>query len=292
MSIPEALPTPHGHLPNAAATPDSAGRRRDDERFAVLRPAPHTWAVAAIHGEADRLADLHAALAERLRPDDNLIYLGNLLGRGPAVGRTIEELLLFRRAMLARRGADPRAIIYLRGGQEEMWQKLLQLQFATDPREVLTWMLGQGVGATLEAYGGSREAGLSAARQGALALSQWTSGLRDRLRAHDGHNALFGALRRAAFDEDRRILFVNAGLDPSRPLDEQRDSFWWGAGDFERLEEPFGSFSRLIRGFDPRHRGLRLGNVTVTLDGGCGFGGGLIAACLDGRGEIVDSIEA
>ena len=158
MSIPEAPPTPQGRLPNAAATPDSAGRRRDDERFAVLRPAPHTWAVAAIHGEADRLADLHAALAERLRPADNLIYLGNLLGRGPAVGRTIEELLLFRRAMLARRGADPRAIVYLRGGQEEMWQKLLQLQFATDPREVLTWMLGQGVGATLEAYGGSREA--------------------------------------------------------------------------------------------------------------------------------------
>ena len=291
MSSPDAAPPAPVETEPSVALADAAGRRRGDERFATLRPATHTWAVAAIHGEADRLAALHAALAERLRPDDNLVYLGNLLGRGPAVARTIEELLVFRRAMLARRGADPQAIVYLRGGQEEMWQKLLQLQFATDPRGVLTWMLGQGVGTTLEAYGGNREAGLSAARQGALALSQWTSGLRDRLRGCDGHNALFGALRRAAFDADRQILFVNAGLDPARPLDEQRDSFWWGAGDFERLEEPYGSFVRLVRGFDPRHRGMRLGTVTVTLDGGCGFGGSLIAACLDRRGELVDSIE-
>lgn len=292
MLRPDPSPPASDKAAPAAAPAKAVGRRQGDERFAILRPAAHTWAVAAVHGEAGRLAALHAALAERLRPEDNLIYLGNLLGRGPAVAQTVDEILLFRRALLARRGADPQSIVYLRGGQEEMWQKLLQLQFATDPREVLTWMLAQGVGATLDAYGGSRDAGLSAARQGALALSQWTSGLRDRLRARDGHNALFGALRRAAFDADRQILFVNAGLDPARPLDEQRDSFWWGAGDFERLEEPYGSFVRLVRGFDPRHRGLRQGAVTVTLDNGCGFGGNLVAACLDRQGDIVDSIEA
>ncbi len=288
-----SLETPSPAIDKATtpAPPKAPGRRQGDERFATLRPAEHTWAIAAVHGHADKLGALHDALAERLTPEDNLIYLGNLLGRGPAVAKTIDEVLLFRRSLLARRGADPQSIVYLRGGQEEMWQKLLQLQFATDPREVLTWMLAQGVGATLEAYGGDRNAGLSAARQGAVALSQWTSGLRDRQRACDGHNALFGALRRAAFDTDRHILFVNAGLDPSRPLDEQRDSFWWGAGDFERLEEPYGSFARLVRGFDPRHRGMRQGAVTVTLDSGCGFGGNLVAACLDRHGDIVDSIE-
>lgn len=288
---------PHSDAPSpaidaAAPTDKVSGRRQGDERFAALRPAAHTWAVAAVHGEAERLGNLHAALAERLRPEDNLIYLGNMLGRGPAVAATIDELLLFRRALLARRGADAQSIVYLRGGQEEMWQKLLQLQFATDPREVLTWMLAQGVGATLEAYGGDRNAGLSATRQGALALSQWTSGLRDRLRARDGHNALFGALRRAAFDAERQILFVNAGLDPARPLDEQRDSFWWGAGDFEKLEAPYGSFARLVRGFDPRHRGMRQGTVTLTLDNGCGFGGSLVAACLDRQGQVIDRLEA
>ncbi len=284
-SSPTAMPIP------AASPTAAAGRRQGDERFATLRPAARTWAVAAVHGEAGKLVQLHAALAQRLTPEDNLIYLGNLLGRGPEVAHTIDEVLLFRRKMLSRRGADPQAMVYLRGGQEEMWQKLLQLQFATDPRDVLTWMLAQGVGTTLEAYGSHRDAGLSATRQGALALSHWTSALRDQLRARDGHNALFGALRRAAFDADRKILFVNAGLDPARPLDEQRDSFWWGAGDFDRLDAPYGSFVRLVRGFDPRHKGMRQGAVTVTLDGGCGFGGNLIAACFDSQGELVERIE-
>ena len=38
---------------------------------------------------------------------------------------------------------------YLRGSQEEMWHKVLQLQFAADPRGVLAWMLEQGLGTTL-----------------------------------------------------------------------------------------------------------------------------------------------
>ena len=73
----------------------------------------------------------------------------------------------------------------------------------------------------------------------------------------------------------------------SRPV-ESLEKQWIA----ERLEEPYGSFVRLVRGFDPRHRGLHQGAVTVTLDSGCGFGGNLVAACLDRQGDIVDSIEA
>ena len=270
-SSPTAMPIP------AASPTAAAGRRQGDERFATLRPAARTWAVAAVHGEAGKLVQLHAALAQRLTPEDNLIYLGNLLGRGPEVAHTIDEVLLFRRKMLSRRGADPQAMVYLRGGQEEMWQKLLQLQFATDPRDVLTWMLAQGVGTTLEAYGSHRDAGLSATRQGALALSHWTSALRDQLRARDGHNALFGALRRAAFDADRKILFVNAGLDPARPLFDlvlrsedfvvrHRTAMLWigtGAGTFPApheapLPEPGGGLEFVVLPSGRRRNALRL----------------------------------
>ena len=31
---------------------------------------------------------------------------------------------------------------------------------------------------------------------------------------------------------------------------------------------------------------------TASIDGGCGFGGVLMAACFDRRGEIVEAIEA
>lgn len=263
----------------------------DDHRFAILPDAARTWAVGAVHGEAERLCALHDALSDRIAVGDNLIYLGNLLGRGGAVIETIDEALRFRRACLARASADVRSVAFLRGGQEEMWHKLLQLQLANDPGAVLKWMLDQGVDATLEGYGGHVRAGTDAARQGASALSHWTTELRDRIRHHDGHNAFMGALRRAAFPEKRNILYVSAGLDPRRPMTEQRDSFWWGAADFDRIEAPYGEFSRIVRGLDPRHGGFQDTETTVTVDGGCGYEGALVAACLDTEGRVVDRIE-
>jgi len=262
-----------------------------DQRFLVLRPARHTWVIASVHGEAERLRALHDVLSQRIGVVDNLIYLGNLIGRGGGVLACIDEALVFRRALLAQRGADSNSVVYLRGGQEEMWHKLLQLQFASDPSDVLKWMMAQGVAATLEAYGGIYSIGIDAARQGATAISNWTTELRNTLRRHDGHNAFLGALRRAALAENRQVLYVNAGLDPERPLTKQHDSFWWGAAGFDHIEAPFDTFTRIVRGFDPRHRGFCDNSETLTIDGGCGFGGPLIAACLDPKGKVIDRIE-
>ena len=263
-----------------------------DSKFAVLRSDERTWAVAAIHGEAARLGALHVQLAERIRAGDNLVYLGNVFGRGEAVAETVEELLRFRRAFLARPGVFRDAVAYLRGSQEEMWHKLLQIQFAPNPGEVLTWMIGQGVGATVTAYGGSVEAGFDATRRGAVALTDWTGKLRRAMRARDGHNAFVSALRRAAYVADDSLLFVHAGIDVTRPLSQQTDSFWWGGGDFDAINSPYGAFRRVVRGFDARHRGLEVKDVTTSIDGGCGFGGPLLAVCFDAAGQAADTIEA
>ena len=40
------------------------------------------------------------------------------------------------------------------------------------------------------------------------------------------------------------------------------------------------------------HLGLVETDYTLTLDGGCGFGGALMAACLTPSGELVDRVEA
>ncbi|GIK99159.1 MAG: metallophosphoesterase [Alphaproteobacteria bacterium] len=264
----------------------------DRDKFAVLRRCRRTWTVAAIHGEADRLEALHRELDARFRPGDRLVYLGNYLGRGPAVARTMDALLDFRRALIARPGMFASDVAYLRGSQEEMWQKLLQLQFAPNPREVLDWMLAQGVGATLAAYGGDPVQGASCAREGALSLTKWTSGLRAAMQSRPGHYLLMSALRRAAYTDDGALLFVHAGLDPARPLSAQSDSLWWGAGGFARMAEPYGSFAKVVRGFDRAHPGLEIGSFTATIDAGCGFGGPLLAACLDPLGEVVEAIEA
>ena len=263
-----------------------------DSKFAVLRSGGRTWAVAAIHGEAARLGALHGQLAERIRPRDNLVYLGNVFGRGEAVAETVEELLRFRRAFLARPAVFRDDIAYLRGSQEEMWDKLLQIQFAPNPGEVLAWMMGQGVGATVVAYGGNPKDGFDATKRGAVALTDWTGKLRQAMRARDGHNAFVSALRRAAYVADNSLLFVHAGIDVTRPLSQQTDSFWWGGGDFDAINSPYGAFRRVVRGFDPRHRGLEVKDATTSIDGGCGFGGPLLAICFDAAGQPADTIEA
>jgi len=260
--------------------------------FATLPAGRRIWAVAAIHGEAGRLCALHAGLRERVAVGDTLVYLGNLMGHGAAVFETIDEILLFRRALLARPGADCADFVYLRGSQEEMWHRLLQAQFAINPKEVLTWMFDHGVEATVRAYGSTARDGLQAASRGARALTEWTSRLRAAMRAADGHNALMSSLRRAALTEDRALLLVNAGIDASRPLSEQFDSFWWAGAAFESLKEPIGEFRRIVRGFDPRHKGINIRDFAVSVDGGCGFGGPLTATCFDSRGEIVESLDA
>lgn len=264
----------------------------DPSVFAVLPEGRRNWAVASMFGQVGRLAALHAALHPRITASDNLIYLGNVLGRGD-VAATIDELLLFRRLLMARQLDETAgAIVYLRGSQEEMWHKLLQMQFAPNPAEVLEWMLAHGVGATLEAYAGSIDDGRTAARLGSVALSRWTNQLRAAVRAADGHDQLISALRRAAYTRDNALLFVNAGVDPRRPLSAQRDTFWWGNREFETSSVPYDGFRRVVRGADPKRSGVVLRGGTASIDGGCGFGGPLIAACFDATGELVDLIEA
>ena len=264
----------------------------DKSKFAKLRRARRVWAVAAIHGEAERLGRLHVALERRFEPGDRLVYLGNHLGYGGQICATLDHLLLFRRALLARPGMMMCDVVYLRGVQEEMWSKLLQIQLALNPAEVLEWMLDRGVGATLAAYGGDARIGLTRARAGAVDLARWTAEVRSAMQARPGHYPMMAALRRAAFTDDGALLFVHAGIDSDRPLDAQGDALWWGGGGFDSLSQPYGGFKVVVRGFDRADKGLRVNQVTATIDGGCGFGGPLHAACFDCSGRLVDQIEA
>ena len=134
------------------------------DKFALLRGAQRVWTVASVHGESDRLWQLHRQISERFQPGDRLVYLGNILGYGSDAAAAVDEVLAFRRAVIATHGMFAADVVVLRGAQEEMWQKLLQLQLALNPGEVFDWMIAQGVGATLEAYGGQIDEGRDASR--------------------------------------------------------------------------------------------------------------------------------
>jgi hypothetical protein len=261
-------------------------------KFARLRKARRIWAVASIHGEAERLGRLHDRIAARFEDDDRIVYLGNYLGRGSAVAATIDELLDFRCRVLARPHGFACDVVFLRGAQEEMWQKLLQLQFAPNPGEVLAWMVREGVEPTVRAYGGELRQGFAASRDGPRMITRWTSGLRDAMNAAPGHTLLFGRLRHAAVSEDNQLLFVHAGIDASRPLAGQGDAFWWSDRDIIALAAPFDGFRRVVRGFDRHLRGLVEGEFAVSLDAGAGRGGGLLAAAFSPDGAVLDVLEA
>ena len=257
-----------------------------------MRRARRVWAIAAIHGEADRLRAVHDELDRRFRPGDKLVYLGNYLGHGAHILETLDELLAFRRALLARPGMMACDIVFLRGAQEEMWAKLLQIHLAFNPVEVMEWMIDRGAGATLAAYGIDPERGVARARAGAVDLARWTGELRAVIQRHPGHDVLLSELRRAALTEDRGLLFVHAGLDPGRPLEAQGDTLWWGGAGFETMETPYGDFRLVVRGFCRAPTGVSVGAATATIDGGCGRGGTLNAACFDHAGRLDDLIEA
>jgi serine/threonine protein phosphatase 1 len=261
-------------------------------KFARLHGPRRIWAVASIHGEADRLRRLHDRIAERVGDGDRIVYLGNYLGRGGAIVATIDELLDFRRRLMAQPRAFACDVAYLRGAQEEMWQKLLQLQFAPNPSEVLAWMVREGVDATVAAYGGELRHGYAAARDGPRTITRWTSALRNAMNAMPGHTQLFAGLRHAALTDDGRLLFVHAGIEPSRPLAAQGDAFWWSERDILDLAAPFAGFRRVVRGFDRRQRGLVAREFAVSLDAGSGRGGPLLAIGLAPDGVILETLQA
>lgn len=266
-----------------------------DIRFKELGAPRRVWAVSAIHGELEKLYALHDALLERLQAGDRIIYLGNYTGYGHKSRETVDELLTFRRLALAQPGMMPSDIIYLRGRQEDMWQKLLQIQFANKPENSLQLMLDQGLTATLESYQIDAHDGMRACKEGVLALTRWTAKIRAALRANAAHDIFYTQHRRAAYTKENgtfRLLFVNAGLNPTLKLEDQGESLWAAGEDFYGITQAYKPFEKVIRGYDPSHSGVRLNCVTASLDGGSGFGGNLVCAQMDSHGQVFELLQA
>lgn len=268
---------------------------KTDIRFSALGAPRRIWAVSAVHGELEKLYALHDAILERLQAGDRIVYLGNYTGYGAKSRETVDEILTFRRLALSQPGVLPSDIVYLRGRQEDLWQKLLQLQFTNKPEIAFTHMLGQGLKATLESYGLSADDGMRACKEGVLALTRWSGKIRAAIRQNPGHEIFLTQHRRAAYtsvDQRFPLLFVNSGIDPTLPIDSQNDRFWASGEDFNQITQAYAPFEKVIRGYDPTHNGIRINCVTASLDGGSGFGGDLVAARMDGGGRMLELLQA
>ena len=266
-----------------------------DQKFADMGSPARIWAIPAIHGHYNEILSIHDAIYREFKPGDQLIYLGNYIGYGPHSTEVIDELLTFRRLILSIPGVFASDIVYLRGRQEEMLAKLLQLQFAPEADKVLDWMLRNGMHATMKSYGIDIDRGLRASREGVTGLGTWTKSIHERIKAFEGHDVFRTNLKRAAFtdmESSHPILFVHAGLEPTKALSIQGDHFWWTSENFHTINKPYRPFERVVRGFDPSQGGAYVNGVTATLDDGCGFGGQLVFGLIEGQSGEMNILSA
>ena len=99
--------------------------------IARLSDGGRIWALGAQQGNDRALEALAAALLQRWQRGDKLVVLGNMLGGDGDPARALDLMLSLRRRLLATNLACD--VFFLRGAQEEMWHKLLSLQFAMSP---------------------------------------------------------------------------------------------------------------------------------------------------------------
>jgi len=266
-----------------------------NEKYADLGVPRRIWAIAAIHGEVEKLATLHDHLAGRYSARDKLVYLGNYLDVDSRdSGVLFDELLAFRSALLCKTGIEPSDIVHLRGPMEEAWQRLLRLQFSPSPAQALERLLACGVAAYLRLYGVSVNDTKSMARAGSLAITRWTNQLRALQRTIPGYEPFICSMRRAALAtspvEAKKLLFVPAGFDSSRSLEDQGESLWWTSAPFRISGRAQNMYSRIVRGFDSVNGGALLDEAGVTLDSGSGRGGPLVCGCFTPNGKLVELV--
>ena len=243
-------------------------RRFRKERAAAPAPAipdgKRVYAVGDIHGRLDLLDALLDAIATddaaRGEADTHIVLLGDLVDRGPDSRGVVER---------ARQLATQPRVTVLGGNHEDMF--LLAFRKPTALRSFLRY----GGRETLESYG------ITAAELNVRNVEQLQGLLAERVpREHrDFIDGLPHQLRIGDY------LFVHAGIDPERPLDDQRPQ------DMRWIREPFlshaaGHGAIVVHGHTIVDEAEMLPN-RIALDTGAFESGRLTALMLEGTARTI-----
>jgi len=197
--------------------------------FAFERPSVHfvpdgirIYAVGDIHGRLDLLDDL----LEQIRRDDRdhgaartqIIFLGDLIDRGPDSRSVVERLLKMR--------SEDNRLRFLIGNHEEVFLRALEGDLRS-----LRFLVRIGGRETLISYGITEE------EYRRLDYEDLAEALRERVPAE--HVAFLSAFER--WVEIGDYLFVHAGIRPGIGLQDQAQSdLCWIRDDFLKHRESFG----------------------------------------------------
>ena len=179
-----------------------------------LPPGYRLYAVGDVHGRDDLLGDLMAQIEadsdERGRARLILVFLGDLIDRGPSSRQVVERLRTYRPA-----GVRP---VFLAGNHEEVLLRILD----GEARLIPDWLRFGGA-ECLASYG------VDAARLRRLPPAEAIETVRSAIPGPHGE-----FLR--GFDDTFRAggyLFVHAGIRPGIPLEQQSRT------DLRWIREPF-----------------------------------------------------
>ena len=236
--------------------------------FAEFLNVNKIWAIGSLHSDLESFQSIKNYILLNFQEGDKLIFLGNIIGFGKKSKEIISEVLSLRFFLMAKFYLNHNDIVFLRGAQEEMFSKLLQLQIAPNPIEIIDWIFSHGVDQTIISYNFNPQEFREVASQGTIQINKLTAKLNSKISETPGHKEFFSSLKHAAFSETKEILFVNRGVDISRPLSAQSDCFWWGYQNFSSLKDPYKTFSRIVRGYESKHQNnsqISKDNVVCTL---------------------------
>ena len=221
--------------------------------FVELKKSNKIWAIGSIHSNLKSFNSIKKYILKNFEETDKLIFLGNVIGLGDSPKETLTSVIDLRFNLMSKFKLKPDSIIFLRGAQEEMFTKLLQLQLAPNPAEIIEWMFDHGVNKTISSYGFSENELKNIASSGTMNISKFTSNLNKIVQNNPGHSQYFLNLKHAAYSHTKKILFVNRGVDITRPLSAQNDCFWWGFQNFSTIQNPYKTFLKIVRGYESEH---------------------------------------
>jgi serine/threonine protein phosphatase 1 len=222
------------------------------------------YAVGDIHGRADLLEKMHAAILKDALdvPAERkvVVYLGDYVDRGPHSKRVV-DILLERPLVGFER-------VHLMGNHEAFL-----IEFLNDLEAGPGWLFNGGL-TTLASYG------VKVGKYDELSydvLQRVQDEFRDKI--PDSHLDFFRGLEFSRTEGD--FFFVHAGIRPGVPLDNQTDEdMLWIREEFLGSDEDFGKI--IVHGhtitWEPEVRSNRVG-----IDTGAFASGVLTALVLEGR---------
>lgn len=237
------------------------------------------YAIGDVHGMAHHLTKLHLQILRHHRKHYEgrhtaIIHLGDYVDRGPD-SRDVVEMIM---SMERRAETNPDlTIVSLKGNHEDMMLQALD----GDPAFLDNWLRNGGT-ETLESYRGPDDDADEAMLRFPRHQYDWLSALPDIL-----------------ILEDRKLVFVHAGIEPREfPDCSVEKHLWTRSRRFfdvaEWADEPNLEGYTVVHGHTPQDavEYKTAGTVRrINVDTGAVYGGPLTAAVLDGS-ETVEFLQA